>query len=115
MRCYGLMRPSRWSRSIASGSWQRISNGMVGETTRRTSASRGWVERRRICPVLSDGRTVSSAAAKYPLLANATQPLLERAKLRVGGLALRWEELDEDPWVEGVLRGRFPRASEGDQ
>jgi len=43
------------------------------------------------------------------LLAGAPQPLLERATLRLGGLALRWESLDEDIWVDDAVCGRFPR------
>ena len=30
--------------------------------------------------------------------------------LRVNGLALRWEELDEDIWVDDAVCGRFPRS-----
>jgi hypothetical protein len=44
------------------------------------------------------------------MLADAPQNLLERARLRLNGLALRWEELDEDIWVEDAVCGRFPRA-----
>ncbi len=83
---------------------------MVSETTHQASASRCWIEGRRVCLNLDDGRVISFPAANYPLLAKAPQALLERVSLRVGGLALRWEELDEDIWVEDALRGRFPRA-----
>jgi len=30
----------------------------------------------------------------------------------VQGLALRWEDLDEDIWVDDVVQGRFPRSKQ---
>lgn len=73
-------------------------------------ALRCWVEGRRIWLELADQRLVSFPATKYPLLADAPQGQLEKAKLRLQGLALRWEELDEDIWVDDAVRGRFPRS-----
>jgi hypothetical protein len=73
-----------------------------------TTATRCRVEGRRVCLELADGRFVSFPTAKYPLLANAPQNLLEKVKLRLNGLALRWEELDEDIWVDDAVCGRFP-------
>ncbi len=73
-------------------------------------ATRCWVEARRVCLELADGRLVSFPAAKYPLLANAPQNLLDKVTLRLHGLALRWEELDEDIWVDDAVCGRFPRS-----
>jgi hypothetical protein len=35
--------------------------------------------------------------------------LLEKVNLRLNGLALRWEELDEDIWVDDAVCGRCPR------
>ena len=84
---------------------------MVTEPTTETVASRCWVEARRVCLELADGRFVSFPAAKFPLLANAPQNLLANVKLRLNGLALRWEELDEDIWVDDAVCGRFPRAA----
>jgi hypothetical protein len=82
---------------------------MVTETTTENAAVRCWIEARRVCLELADGRLVSFPASKYPLLSNAPQALLEKAVLRLGGLALRWEALDEDIWVEDAVCGRFPR------
>lgn len=82
---------------------------MVTETMTETTALRCWIEARRVCLELADGRFVSFPAAKYPLLAKAPQSLLEKVALRLGGLALRWEDLDEDIWVEDAVCGRFPR------
>jgi hypothetical protein len=85
---------------------------MVTEPTTETVAACCRVEARRICLELADGRFVSFPAAKYPLLANAPQNLLEKVKLRLNGLALRWEDLDEDIWVDDAVCGRFPRSKE---
>jgi hypothetical protein len=83
---------------------------MATETMMETAAVRCWIEGRRVCLELADGRLVSFPALKYPLLAKAPQPLLEKVALRVRGLALRWETLDEDIWVDDAVCGRFPRT-----
>ena len=80
--------------------------------TRETVDVRCWVEDRRVWLELADQRLVSFPASKYPLLDKASQKLLEKVTLRVQGLALRWEELDEDIWVDDAVCGRFPRARE---
>lgn len=79
------------------------------ETERKTIAVRAWVENRRVWLELKDERLVSFPANKYPLLDKAPQDLIEKVTLRLGGLALRWEELDEDIWVDDAVSGRFPR------
>jgi hypothetical protein len=81
---------------------------MVTETTKETVAVRCWVEDRRVWLELADQRLVSFPVAKYPLLAKAPANLLEQVTLRLHGLALRWEELDEDIWVDDAVCGRFP-------
>jgi hypothetical protein len=78
--------------------------------TQASAAVRCWIEGRRVWLELDDQRIVSFPAAKYPLLAEAPQELLEKIRLRVQGRALRWEELDEDIWVDDAVQGRFPRA-----
>ena len=85
---------------------------MVVEPTTEAAASRCWVEARRICLDLTYGRCVSFPAVKYPRLANAPQALLEKVQLRLHGLALRWEELDEDIWVDDAVCGRFPHSKD---
>ena len=85
---------------------------MVTEPKTETVATRCWVAARRVCLELADGRFVSFPAAKYPLLAKAPPALLEKVMLRLNGLALRWEELDEDIWVDDAVCGRFPRSQE---
>ena len=82
---------------------------MDNDSTNAIPAVRCWVEARRICLELADQRLVSFPAAKYPLLAKASQADLEKVQLRLNGLALRWEDLDEDIWVDDAVHGRFPR------
>ncbi len=82
---------------------------MATETMKETRAVRCWIEARRVCLELADGRLLSLPASKYPLLAKAPQDLLEKVTMRLGGLALRWETLDEDIWVDDAVCGRFPR------
>jgi hypothetical protein len=79
------------------------------ETSPSVAALRCWVEGRRVWLELADQRLVSFPAARYPLLAEAPQELLEKVRLRVQGRALRWEELDEDIWVDDAVHGRFPK------
>ena len=86
-------------------------SGMAVDTVNETLAMRARVEGRRICLEIADGRIVSFPTAKYPLLAEAPQDLLERIIVRLEGRALRWEELDEDIWVDDAVCGRFPRAA----
>ena len=80
--------------------------------TEETVAARCWIENRRVWLELADQRQVSFPASKYPLLANAPEPLLKKVSLRLNGRALRWEELDEDIWVDDAVRGNFPPARE---
>ena len=55
---------------------------------------------------LSDGRSISVPLSWYPRLVHATME--ERAKWELigDGQGLRWEDLDEDISVEGLLSGR---------
>jgi hypothetical protein len=79
------------------------------ETSTSAAALRCWVEGRRVWLELADQWLVSFPAAKYPLLAEAPQQLLEKVQPRVQGRALRWEDLDEDIWVDDAVHGRFPK------
>jgi len=85
---------------------------METEIAKETTAVRCWVEGHRIWLELAEQRLVSFPAGKHPLLVKAPQNLLEKVKLRLHGLALRWEELDEDIWADDAVCGRFPRPQE---
>ena len=70
-------------------------------------AVKAWAEGRKIFVELHDGRTVSFPADRFRLLAAASDEQLAGVQVEVGGYALRWEELDEDITVPGILAGRF--------
>ena len=44
---------------------------------------------------------------RFRILAAATEEQLARVQVEVSGYALRWEELDEDIAVPGIVAGRF--------
>jgi hypothetical protein len=56
---------------------------------------------------LIDGRQIGFPAHRFKLLAGATDEQLSEVKLRASGTALRWENLDEDLTVKGIVEGRF--------
>ena len=70
-------------------------------------AVRAWVDGRKVWIELDDGREVGFPADKYRRLKDASDDLLSKVQIEARGRALRWEELDEDLTVEGVLAGRW--------
>lgn len=56
---------------------------------------------------LTDGRIVGFPADRFKILKAASEEELKEVSVEVNGYALRWEELDEDLTVEGVVAGRF--------
>jgi hypothetical protein len=64
---------------------------------------------------LSDGRILGFPASRFQRLKNATDEQLRAVRLELDGYALRWEEIDEDITVPGVVAGRFqlPLAGTG--
>jgi Protein of unknown function (DUF2442) len=80
-------------------------NSTAAET--EVLASRTWVDRRTVFVELTDGRQVGFPADRFERLANATNEQLQQVTLRLNGAALRWEALDEDVTVKGVVAGRF--------
>lgn len=66
-----------------------------------------WVKDRTIYIELTDFRIIAFPADRFRLLRAATDEQLKEVKLRLNGTALRWENLDEDITVQGVLQGRF--------
>ena len=78
-------------------------------------AIKAWVENRVVYLKLSDGRIFGFPASRFRRLKEAPDELLSKVRLEVNGYALRWEELDEDITVPGVVLGRFelpPEPSE---
>ena len=56
---------------------------------------------------LTDRRVVGFPANRFRRLKEASEAALAEVRLEVGGTALRWESLDEDISVVGVVAGRF--------
>ena len=75
--------------------------------TQSARAVRAWAEGRKVWIELEDGREVGFPADKYRRLREASDELLAKVRLEARGKALRWEELDEDLTVAGVLAARW--------
>ena len=71
------------------------------------AAVRAWAEKRTIFIELTDGRIIGFPADRFTILAKATDDQLQEVTLRLNGFALRWESLDEDITVPGVVAGNF--------
>jgi hypothetical protein len=56
---------------------------------------------------LTDGREVGFPADRFALLRAADDEALRHVTLDDGGRALRWDALDEDLTVRGIVLGRF--------
>jgi hypothetical protein len=56
---------------------------------------------------LTDGRIVGFPANRFHRLQAASSEQLAKVTLELDGYALRWEELDEDITVPGIVAGRF--------
>ena len=84
-----------------------MSTTLAKSPTTEAVAMRAWAEARMIFMELTDGRIVAFPAARFTRLKSATDEQLKAVKVEVNGFALRWEELDEDITVPGVVAGRF--------
>jgi|GEM_PF-239188 len=84
-------------------------NTTIVETAKTVepAAIRVWVENRTVFLELTDGRIVGFPADRFRILKNATDEQLKEVTLRLDGYALRWEALDEDITVPGVVAGSF--------
>ena len=71
------------------------------------AAIRAWAENRMIFVELTDGRQIGFPADRFKILKNATNEQLKEVKIRLNGYALRWETLDEDITVPGIVAGNF--------
>jgi hypothetical protein len=79
----------------------------IKEKNIEPAAIRAWAEERMIYIELTDGRIVGFPADRFKLLSRATDEQLAKVQLRLNGFALRWEELDEDITVPGIVAGNF--------
>ena len=71
------------------------------------AAIRAWTEERMIFIELTDSRIIGFPADRFKRLKEATDEQLKKVKARLNGFALRWEEIDEDITVPGILAGNF--------
>lgn len=76
---------------------------VVGEP----AALRAWAEGRTIYMELHDGRIIGFPADRFRILAAASEKQIAKVELELNGYALRWEDLDENITVPGILAGRF--------
>ena len=77
------------------------------DLTVEPAALRVWAEKRMIFIELTDGRIIGFPADRFRILKNATEKQLKGVEIRLNGYALRWEELDEDITVPGIVAGNF--------
>ncbi len=75
--------------------------------TTEPTAINAWVKNRMVYIELTDFRIIAFPADRFRLLKDATDDQLQKVELRLNGLALRWEELDEDITIKGIIEGRF--------
>jgi hypothetical protein len=90
-------------------SWRNIVNTTSAEKGIEVepAALRAWAEKRMIYVELTDGRVIGFPADRFKILSKATDEQLKEVTVRLNGYALRWENLDEDITVPGVVRGHF--------
>ena len=77
------------------------------EAKNEAQAQRVWAQGRMIFVELTDGRHIGFPADRFKILARASDDELQGVELRLNGYALRWEKLDEDLTVQGIVDGRF--------
>ncbi len=71
------------------------------------TANRVWVEKRTVYLEFVDGRILGFPADRFKILKAASDEALKEVRLELNGYALRWEKLDEDITVPGLLAGNF--------
>jgi hypothetical protein len=79
----------------------------AAELSTEAVALRAWVEGRNIFLELHDGRILGFPATRFRRLREASAEDLKKVRIELGGAALRWEEIDEDITVRGVVAGHF--------
>ena len=91
----------------------------IGKLAERTvdlnyRAMRAWTTGRMVFVELTDGRQIGFPADRFRRLREASDEQLAAVTLRVSGAALRWEDIDEDITVRGIVDGRFQLALPAD-
>lgn len=70
-------------------------------------AIKAWSQQRMIYLELTDGRIIGFPADRFQILSRASEAQLAAVDIELNGHALRWDDLDEDLTVAGVVAGRF--------
>ncbi len=70
-------------------------------------AVRVWIDGRKVHVELDDGREIAFPADRFRRLRGASEEQLRQVRIEARGRALRWEGLDEDLTIDGVLAGRW--------
>lgn len=70
-------------------------------------AVRAWVDHRVVHVALQDDRVISFPDFKFSRLKSASDQDLAQVRVRAQGSALRWDAIDEDISVEGIVLGFF--------
>jgi hypothetical protein len=70
-------------------------------------AVRAWIDGRKVRIELEDGREIAFPAERYRRLRDASDDQLRQVRIEARGRALRWENVDEDLSIEGILAGRW--------
>ncbi len=91
-------------------------NSIISEKTLSVepAAIRAWAEQRTIFVELTDGRIIGFPADRFRILKAAADEQLREVTLRLDGYALRWESLDEDITVPGIVAGNFQLPYDAD-
>ena len=79
----------------------------VNDIVSEPVAINAWSEKRMIYVQLTDGRVIGFPASRFTLLKGASDEQLAKVEVRLNGYALRWEDLDEDITVLGIVLGNF--------
>ena len=82
-------------------------SGSHPESTKTARAVRAWIDNGKVWIELDDGREIGFPPARYRRLRGASDEQLSKVSIEARGRALRWEELDEDLSIDGLLAGRW--------
>jgi len=77
------------------------------DVEREYQAIRAWADGGMVFVELSDGRQIGFPASRFRRLREASSSQLAEVALRLDGTALRWESIDEDLTVRGIVEGHF--------
>lgn len=84
-----------------------MNSKIIDKEIAEPAAIRAWAEKRTIFVELTDGRIIGFPADRFKILSKATDEQLKAVTIRLNGFALRWESLDEDITVPGIVTGNF--------